>query len=359
MTAVASRWFIPIFVAAFVVAILALRAYFSTTEDPRPRRAIGRLESAIVHPSPSDRPVRRARPASPRHRSRVIGIGQLAADLARRLDDLAVRTRSNLSRSTPVLFLRGRFDHLSGEPRAAIGHFDQLLARQPDNVPALLSKAAAHLVLGELDEAADAYRHVLRLVSTSADARYNLGVLLCRGGRFDEASDQFRALVRAHADHTRGQHNLAVLAQNAGRISEARDAWLASTRLQPELPEAWFNLGVIWLDYDRPLDAATCFARVTALSPADPDAWLNLAHAYSLAGDLDAALHALDTAEDLAPCNPVILRRLADHHRRMAAQRPDDATHHLDLAVRWEDQIDPTDTGSPAAPTLVAGPPTD
>ena len=84
MTDVASRWFIPIFVAAFVVAILSLRAYFSTTEDSHTRGMNRRPESATAHASPSDRPVRRGFPAPPRHRSRDIGISQLTADLARR-----------------------------------------------------------------------------------------------------------------------------------------------------------------------------------------------------------------------------------------------------------------------------------
>ena len=368
MAVVNGRWFIPVAFVAFVLLIVALRAYLLSGED-LPRLSNARPQSempaAIDGPQrrttgrtlPSGHPRvdgRRSAPAI-RRTARRLSRRQLVDTLARRLDDAAVRFRSNLDGSAFIQSVRGCADLLAGDHRAAVEHFDRALAKRPDDVPLLSAKAAALVSLRRFDEAADFYAKAIQLAPNDTHARYNYGTLLYRQARFTEAVEQFRELVRVDPNHARGQYNLATLAQRAGRISEARDAWLAFTHLQPDVAGAWFNLGVVWMDFDRPHQAAACFSRFAALSPEDPDGWLNLSLAQTAAGCLHAALDALTTADGLAPCDPTIMRRLAELHALLADEDGEHADEHWELAAWIEEQLEPPGDGDRTASAVAAG----
>jgi len=361
ITAVTGRWFIPIALLSFGLLLVGLWAYLpgshEAPQSPPPPVADIWPDAAANAPREIERPV--ARPDAcltrqdseadrsttrrPRREGQSIPWRQLATDLAGRLDDAAVRYRSNVGRSASVQFARGWAEMQAGEHLAAIDHFDQILARQPESVSAASAKASALIAMERFEEAAEVYGDVIRLSPRDAAARYNYGVLLYRLGRFPEAARQFRELVRNAPGHARGQYNLATLAQRAGRLGEARDAWQAYTRLCPDVAEAWFNLGVVWMDFDQPLDAVRCFSRFVDLSPGAPDGWLNLALAYAAGGDVFAAMETLAIADELIPCSEPIMRHLAYLHRLLADQRVEDADEHCRRATRLERQLEPVE----------------
>ncbi|MBN2561590.1 MAG: tetratricopeptide repeat protein [Phycisphaerae bacterium] len=375
-----NRWFIPIALAAFAILVVALRAYLVSGDDLSHTQIAGRQSDDTALPEPNGSPGaaptadvsgKSAGEASRRlDRRRIAGRNsapatgrwaqvswrQLGAHLARRVDDTAVRLRSNLTGTAFIQCAQGWADMQADDHAAAVEHFDRALARRPDHVPALSAKAAALVALDRFDEAAVLYADVVRRAPEGTAARYNYGVLLYRQAKFAEATQQFRELVCIDPNHARGQYNLATLAQRAGRISEARDAWEAFTRLEPDIASAWFNLGVVQMDFDAPLAAARCFDRFVGLVPDDPDGWLNLGLAYVSAGHLYAALDALTTAEGLAPCNAAILRHLADLHTLLAEQGGRDADHHRQLAALLQEQAEADEEDAPASHAVAAAP---
>lgn len=235
--------------------------------------------------------------------------------------------------------MAGWIDGQTGNPDGAVVHFDRCLERQRDFPPALVGKAAALVAGQRFDEARMAYAELIRAAPNDAVARYNFGVLFYRCGQFGEAAAQFREAVRLDPAHARAYYNLATLAQRAGAISEARYAWEAFTRLDPNVPSAWFNLGVIRMDFDEAAAAAYCFSEVVRLRRDDAEAWLNLAIAQGAAGRWRLAQSAGETADRLSPGHPVVLRSLANIHRRLAIQGGDAAAEHLVAAAELEERL--------------------
>jgi len=359
------RWFLGLTVFGFVLFIAAVTMYMSSGETPRPRaderKAIlaelasdeageggvslrehftklrAARESATAE---RERLAERARP----HRPRVSNhwreqIGQLAD----RIDDTAVRLRSDISGSPVVRLAAGAAEIQSGRADAAVQEFDRVLAKRPADVTALSGKASALVTMERFEEAAGVYAELVRTAPGDTVARYNYGVLLYRLARFGEAAEQFRRLVEIDPKHARGQYNLATLAQRAGRLDEAREAWEVFTRLEPRAANGWFNLGVVWMDFNRPIDAVRCFLEAAAINPEDSDAWLNLGLAYGAAGHLEAALEAITKADAVAPCDPTIMRCLADLHSVLADQGGPGAETHRHLAAALEEKLRPPD----------------
>ncbi len=369
------RWFIPIALLSFGLLVVGLWSYLSASREgdarPNTRRASpdpwgaelnSPPETAEPFDAPGRRDRRRASPTQsamsrpPRSR-RSIPWRPLAAELAQRLDDAAVRFRSNLAGSAVYGFVRGQAEMQAGDYLAALERFDGLLAGQPDNLPAALAKADALVALGRFTEAAAIYDGALRHAPGEAAVRYDYGILLCRLARFTEAADQFRALLRIDPQHARGHYNLAIIAQVAGRLGEARDAWQDFTHLRPDSADGWFNLGVVWMDFDQPLEAAWCFLQAIAIDPEAPGGHLNLGQAYAAAGHLEAALDAMIDADELAPCDPAVMRCLADLHEQIAYPGGPDAEVHLSRADLLREQIELLDIERAAPWTMVARPP--
>lgn len=376
-----TRFLIPVSIFAFGVFITVISWYASSEDEPaarmpvRPRAAAGppvshdtRQPSPISPSSPLARPpsapppgqpaaapartsvrnrldqVReprvgakrtgpRAKPSRPAPRPTWTDRLRLAAALADRLDDAVSRLRSNLLSHTFAQLFVASHDAQTGQIDAAVLRLDRILARSPEDAAAQSAKAAALVAAGQYEQAADLYAAVVLQAPQDAAARYNFGVLLCRQARLTEATEQFRRLVAIDPNHARGWYNLATLCQRAGRLAEARDAWETFVELQPNAAAGYFNLGIVWMDFDEPLQAAWCFKRVTMLTPDAPDAWLNLGLAYAAADHPYPALEALTAAADRMPCDPTVLRGLADLHERLAADGGPGAATHRRLAA--------------------------
>lgn len=343
-----------VIVLAFIGVIAALWAYLAGAEhdvippslhvrselldeaDP-----LGGLDGDATARAPTDAgsAVKRT-PSRKQEASAWSDVRRRLATAATRVDEAAVRLRSNLRDRPFTNVAAGLAEAQAGRHAAAIRSFDQALARAPDDRTALAAKAASLTSLGRFDEATRLYERVIERAPGDVAARYNYGVLLYRRARFQEAAEQFREAVRLRPDHARAQYNLASLAQRAGRLAEARDAWRAYARLKPEVASAWMNLGIVLMDFQQPAQAADCFERALELDAEAPDSYLNLGLAYLAEGNGELALDVMAVAEELSPCDPVVLRHLAAVHDALARAGGTGAEQHRHMADRLMDEVD-------------------
>jgi tetratricopeptide (TPR) repeat protein len=348
-------------VFGFVAFVAALAVYMSSDEPERPRTEERKTVFSELAPGETGDDVislrehfaklrrarenataeaeRRAEQPKPHRRKTSRAWRARIGQVAEQIDEAAVRLRSNVAGSRITKLAEATADIQSRRPEAAMQRFDQVLERRPEDVAALSGKAAALVTMRRFEEATDVYAELVRLAPRDAAARYNYGVLFYRLARFGEAAEQFRELVDIDPGHARGQYNLATLAQRAGRLEEAREAWEAFTRLEPKAANGWFNLGVVWMDFNRPVEAVECFSEVVQLDAADADAWLNLGLAYGAAGHLQPALEAITKADAVSPCDPTIMRCLADLHGILADEGGPDAESHRRQATLLEERL--------------------
>jgi tetratricopeptide (TPR) repeat protein len=134
-------------------------------------------------------------------------------------------------------------EHMAGQQRPAILHFEVVLKAQPRNLPALLSVAAAHLELNEPRAAILPLQKVVAMEPANRDARGMLAGALFSVERFEQAAEQYRALTKVAAEDPqawfglgKSYESLATRAFQSLAEADAKSGYmaalLAGTRLQ-------------------------------------------------------------------------------------------------------------------------------
>jgi tetratricopeptide (TPR) repeat protein len=121
------------------------------------------------------------------------------------------------------------------------------LQRTPARATPPPADAAAWFRRGEALEASDrraaesAYRRVLAIDPTHADAYLNLGALLCEGHRFDEAVALYDEALRRKPHEALLHFNRAIALEDQGQPAAALASYHACLRLAPDLADAHYN----------------------------------------------------------------------------------------------------------------------
>ena len=195
------------------------------------------------------------------------------------------------------------------------------------------SALAAHRA-GLLTEAEAAYRHILSVDATHADANHllgiialhrgdlaeaetlirkalacqedatfvgNLGSVLFESGRPAEAESAFRRALELAPNFIEAHNNLGNLYNGAGRFAEAEDSLRRALALNPDYVDSLFNLGNLFYATARLAEGEAAFRRVVALRPDFAKAHNNLGNLLLLAGRFAEAEVSLRLALTLQP----------------------------------------------------------
>ena len=194
----------------------------------------------------------------------------------------------------------------------AIGTVRAILARNPDNVSALMILGQSYLETNRPDEASKTLRRAVDLNPGLAVGHYNLGKSLESLGRIDAAMDEWRraielephfaepraAIIRTRLDRGDG----------AGALAAARDAIAAGA----ESAEMDLEIGLAHASAGERTDAEKWFTDALTLRPGYFEALVNLAQ-------IDYDAHRLD--------------RAIDRYREALRIRPDAALAHKRLGA--------------------------
>jgi len=176
-------------------------------------------------------------------------------------------------------------------------------SKRPD--PAFDAALALHRA-GKLEQAAQAYRRILKLRPGHSGALNNLGIACRKLGLFDEAR---LCLERASVNDPQALSNLASLENNLGRFREAAVAAQRATELMPTLAAAHDNLGFALFRLNAIGQAHQALSQAVALDPRSANAWNNFGQVLQRQSRLGDAAQAyrkaleLDSSYDLAASN--------------------------------------------------------
>jgi Flp pilus assembly protein TadD len=155
------------------------------------------------------------------------------------------------------------------------------------------------------DGAITAYRKVILLQPTNAEAHIGLGAALDRKRLLDEAESVFRDAIRLKPGMAHAHGNLAVVLSRKGLFGEAITAYHRAIDLQPN--DASINNNVAWLlancvdpKFRDPDDAVRFAKKAVDLAPNNGKYLRTLGTAYYRAGDLTAAVEAFTKSALLA-----------------------------------------------------------
>ena len=198
----------------------------------------------------------------------------------------------------------------AGYWRNSLTLWTHCVAATRDNIMARISLGNALLQAGQINEAMEQYREVLRLDPNQAHANLDLGVALAMTGQLQEATNCFARALRNRPDWSGTHLNLgralfelgdfsgalthyaeavrldsnAVVAFTSlagdlsarGKSDEAMRYYLEALRFNPVDAEAHYHLGLEWLQRGRIDEAIGQFQEVIRLKPDYADAHNNL-----------------------------------------------------------------------------------
>ena len=154
---------------------------------------------------------------------------------------------------------------------------------------------------GRFAEAADAYRDVLALQSTHADALQFLGILAHQQGRPDEAVSWISRAIALDPSVAAYHNNLGNAEQARGQCEAAERAYRAALACKPDYAEAHYNLGLTLHSLGRLEAAADALSRAAALRPGHPPTHFALGNLAQERGEAEQALGAYERAIALRP----------------------------------------------------------
>jgi len=203
----------------------------------------------------------------------------------------------------PALNLGAIAAFQSGGAAEAIQLLERAIARHPDDREAYYNLGVVQQVRGEMDRAADSFAHAASLDPNFADAHYNHATAQMELSRPEDALAAYERCIGADPAYAPAYSGLGFALRELRRFDDAIQAYERGLARQPDDAEAWSGLGIALQALDRLPEAQVTFERATAIGPDYPEAWVNLANVLIKCGDAGAALDV---------CNRYLARHPAD-----------------------------------------------
>ena len=157
--------------------------------------------------------------------------------------------------------------HRAGRIMEAGQLYEQVLADDPNNIPALQMAAVMAFQREEYDQSEGLFRRVLRLDARNAEAHNNLGNVLRRQGRLGEAINLFRGALELNPLLPNAHANLGSALVCRGKLKEAVSHLHRAIELEPGLAQAWIDLVSPLANLGKFDEAAAAFKRAAELHP--------------------------------------------------------------------------------------------
>lgn len=161
------------------------------------------------------------------------------------------------------------------------------------------------------EDAAQAYRAVLKIDPANVDARANLGIVAMVRGNWTEAAEELQSALKLRPSHRRIQALLGLCEVHLGRLEDARKL-LSSSFPHLEDPKLQREVGLqlfeLWYQGGELEKATAVVGQLQQIYPADAAV---LYAAYRVHSDL--AFQAIDSLALAAPDSLQLHRALAEH----------------------------------------------
>jgi Flp pilus assembly protein TadD len=188
-----------------------------------------------------------------------------------------------------------------GAPAVALSVTDGMLEKNPKDVPALLCRGDALILLNRREEAEESYRKALIVDPGSVGAQMGLGRLRLRTAP-EEAQALFLDVLRKDPHNNAALNDLGITYDLQGDHTAAQTAYRKVLGADPSIRSTEVNLAVSMAMTGQAADAVKMLRTVANEPGASRRVRHDLAAALALAGDKDGASRILSqdmTEEDV------------------------------------------------------------
>lgn len=164
------------------------------------------------------------------------------------------------------LFALGLSFYLQGFPDSALLCYRQ--AEAIESSPGLFfAMAIAYEDLGQLEQAAGAYRKLLRVKPGDKRAWFNLALVYEEMGLVDSARTAYKTALLLDPDYAKAAYNLAINYQESGLADSAIKYYKVALAARGDFPEAWYRLAALLARRGQKEEAIEALGRAIRLRP--------------------------------------------------------------------------------------------
>ena len=183
----------------------------------------------------------------------------------------------------------------------AIGYFEQVLERKPDESFAALSITRAYEKMGRLDEAERFALEYLQKGFEEPLLYYMLGNMNFLQKKYDQAIPFFEKCVSLNTEAAVSRDTLATIYIATGDLVRAEENLRKALELDPRLPNMHYRIGWIAEKRGRVEEAETEYLNELQVSPRHFKALYNLARVYQATGKLEQEREILQRCLEADP----------------------------------------------------------
>jgi tetratricopeptide (TPR) repeat protein len=196
-----------------------------------------------------------------------------------------------------------------GDSGAALKAADDLIAIDPNNLPAHLARSSGLLGLGEHDKARDELSLIVKAYPQNVDARFQVGYLAWEQKDYKQPEQIFSDLHRANPSDPRG---LVGVVETLASQKHMDPAIAVMNRAidEPDRRDHRLFLANLLVRDEKYDQAIQIFQALLVKEPTSADLLLRLAESYRRKGDLNAAIDAFRRCSQAAPSDPAPLLQL-------------------------------------------------
>jgi Flp pilus assembly protein TadD len=183
----------------------------------------------------------------------------------------------------------------------------QILRQEPQNIHALNLLGIVACQFGRFMEGIDFYRRALEVKPGFIGARGNLALALEKWGgqMMDEAEVIFNQIITYEPQDIKSYENLSTLLLERGHLNKALHYLYAGLQVQPNNPTLLNNIGTVLHEQGKYEQAATYHRRALEVQPGMASAIVGLALSSQVQGEFEEAIELFNQAVRSEPHNVV------------------------------------------------------
>ena len=214
-------------------------------------------------------------------------------------------------------------NRLRGVQEKALGHYQSLLQREPNDVEALFHAGYISFKLNQLEQARDYFRKLIAVDPKHAGGAADLAALEAQYNEKHVGLNEktpgitLREVVQANPNSVEAHVNLGAQLITEGVYAEALTVLERAVSLRPSSAAAQYDLGLAQLKEKKYEESVTSNKKALELKPEWPDAYNNLGLAYAGLGRWKEAVTAYSNAVRLVPNYAGALYNLGHAHLQL------------------------------------------
>jgi predicted O-linked N-acetylglucosamine transferase (SPINDLY family) len=169
------------------------------------------------------------------------------------------------------------------------------------NINQMMATAVKQFQDGNLDEAENILKQVLKSQSKNFDALHISGIIKGIKNRHKEALEFFNKCLRINSNNSFLHFNIAKAFSEIGEEEKSLKYHLSATRLNPNHPEGWMSYGKSLASLNRFEDSIVAYNKAIVLDSEYAEAWYNRGNAFTKLREHVKAIDSYDKATNINP----------------------------------------------------------